>query len=715
MSRSKWFESGRGLRSVGSISALICSVVVLGLWVGRARADNITIVSPSSNALVSGKVDVTVTGKPDNAKHLHFYADGSQFAVAPARSSATKKWNTKKTHAGIHMLQVTAVDKTGASLASVQEPVFVGTGIVISSPPNNDLISGPLSVVCQTASSVQSVNVLVDGVQKASGPECSFSFPAGAIANGSHVIVAQAFGSGSTALGSDSIQIKVAQSTPSQPTASATQSPNATPSPRVSPTPAPTPSVTPASPSPGQTPSATPTPAPGANAYYVDPSGNDSRSGTSPGSAWQTVARVNSTNLRAGDVVYFKAGGEWRETLRPNASGSSGAPIVFTAYGDGNLPILSGSDPVADWSIYSGTIYNAELASEPVNVYVDTTANWGLTRSGSATSMAAGSWYWSGGQLYVRLEDDSDPSNHLIEAAVRPYGVFAQNRSYVTIDRLEVLRTAGWGIEFISTSNPSQTVEPVISNTVVSQNGTGTFDDGAYRNAIYINRAQSPTVEGNTVSYAGGHNGIQVQYATDVEILNNDVSHFNHSGLDTKFSDQVLYAGNVIHDSYNVSLYSQNSSNLTAENNIIYNIGGTVCGAADGIHFDIGTSGQVSVYNNSIYNTYCPIYLTVPAAVMNNAINDSGGPALRAVSGGTFDYNDLGKNGWVEIDSNQYNFSQWRALGGHSGDKDVDPEWESPGTGDMSLAPNSPCINAGTDVGLPYAGSQPDMGAVDSQ
>jgi parallel beta-helix repeat protein len=379
------------------------------------------------------------------------------------------------------------------------------------------------------------------------------------------------------------------------------------------------------------------------------------------------------------------------------------------------LPILCGSDSVTGWSDYSGPIYSAELATEPVNVYVDETASWGLTPAASTTSITAGSWYWSGNQLYVRLQDDSDPSNHLVEAAVRPFGVFAQNASYVTIDHLEVLRTGGWGIEFISSSNPSQTVEPVISNNVVSQNGTGTFDDGDYRNAIYINEAQSPTVEGNTVSYAGGHNGIQVQYATNVLILNNDVSHFNHTGLDTKFSDQVLYAGTVVHDSDHVSLYSQNSSNLTAEDNVIYNIGGSVCGGADGIHFDIGSSGQISVDNNSIYNTYCPIYLLAPAVVMNNAMNDSGGPALRAVSGGTFNYNDLGQNGWVEIDSNQYNFSQWRALGGHSGDKDVDPEWVSPGTGDMSLAPGSPCIDAGTNVGLPYAGSQPDMGAVDSQ
>jgi len=352
MSRSKRFDSGHGSWPSLDIGPLVFSLVVLTLWVGHARADSITIVSPSTDALVAQKVAVTVTGKPDNAKRLRFYADGDQFAAAPAGQRVTRKWNARKASKGSHVLRVTAFDKTGAALATVQESVFVGTGIVISSPLNNAVVSEPLSVACQIATSVQSVNLMVDGVQKASGPPCSFSFPAGAIANGSHVIAAEAFGSGGAALGTDSLQVKV-QSTPTPPTASPTGTPQATPSPGLNPTPQPGGSVTPASsPTPsasasaGQTPSPTPTPAPGAKAYYVDPSGNDSKSGTSPGSAWQTVARVNSANLRAGDVVYFKAGGEWRETLIPNASGSRGAPIVFTAYGNGSLPILCGSDSV---------------------------------------------------------------------------------------------------------------------------------------------------------------------------------------------------------------------------------------------------------------------------------------------------------------------------------------------------------------------------------
>jgi len=76
--------------------------------------------------------------------------------------------------------------------------------------------------------------------------------------------------------------------------------------------------------------------------YYVDPSlGAD----TNPGgeaAPWKTLARVNSANLLPGDAVLLKRGGVWAETLRPPTSGISGSPIIFDAYGSGELPQITG-------------------------------------------------------------------------------------------------------------------------------------------------------------------------------------------------------------------------------------------------------------------------------------------------------------------------------------------------------------------------------------
>ena len=45
------------------------------------------------------------------------------------------------------------------------------------------------------------------------------------------------------------------------------------------------------------------------------------------------------------------------------------------------------------------------------------------------------------------------------------------------------------------------------------------------------------------------------------------------------------------------------------------------------------------------------------------------------------------------------------------GNISMDPQFVDPTVPDVHLRSNSPCIDAGTDVGLPYLGLAPDMGA----
>ncbi len=54
--------------------------------------------------------------------------------------------------------------------------------------------------------------------------------------------------------------------------------------------------------------------------------------------------------------------------------------------------------------------------------------------------------------------------------------------------------------------------------------------------------------------------------------------------------------------------------------------------------------------------------------------------------------------------------------GGFAGNGNIDdyPEFVNPGNSDWRLADLSPCINRGTDVGLPFQGTAPDMGAWES-
>jgi hypothetical protein len=88
--------------------------------------------------------------------------------------------------------------------------------------------------------------------------------------------------------------------------------------------------------------SGTPTAGPGGTVYYVDATGgNNSNSGTSTGSAWQTLAKVNSSNFVAGDVIAFKRGQTFSGSATIDNAGTSTNFITITAYGSGNQPILT--------------------------------------------------------------------------------------------------------------------------------------------------------------------------------------------------------------------------------------------------------------------------------------------------------------------------------------------------------------------------------------
>ena len=80
-----------------------------------------------------------------------------------------------------------------------------------------------------------------------------------------------------------------------------------------------------------------------AQAYYISPSGNDANAGTSPSSAWQSIAKVNATTFHPGDSILFQGGQAFSGNLVINESGTEGSPIVFGSYGTGRAQINAGT------------------------------------------------------------------------------------------------------------------------------------------------------------------------------------------------------------------------------------------------------------------------------------------------------------------------------------------------------------------------------------
>ena len=140
--------------------------------------------------------------------------------------------------------------------------------------------------------------------------------------------------------------------------------------------------------------------------YYVSSStGSDANSGTSSGAAWQTVAKVNAQTFSPGDSVLFRRGDVWNESLVPSASGTTGNPIAFDAYGTGAPPNLTGyyAMPSSAWVLVTGNAWKAPVPAvySTINFCLFGSV-WGQKVS-AATSNLTVQWdfYLANGYVYV--------------------------------------------------------------------------------------------------------------------------------------------------------------------------------------------------------------------------------------------------------------------------------------------------------------------------
>lgn len=114
---------------------------------------------------------------------------------------------------------------------------------------------------------------------------------------------------------------------------------------------------------------------------------------------------------------------------------------------------------------------------------------------------------------------------------------------------------------------------------------------------------------------------------------------------------------------------------------------------------------NISILNNTIaYNTWsCGICTRVSSTtITNNVITNNGS----GISGGVtpiIRYNNV----WNNLENYQ-GITDQTAINGNIS---IDPLFMNPANGNYRLRSDSPAKDAGTNVGIPYAGSAPDMGA----
>lgn len=183
--------------------------------------------------------------------------------------------------------------------------------------------------------------------------------------------------------------------------------------------------------------------------YYVDNrNGDDANDGLSPKSAWKTLDKVNSITFQPGEYVLFKRGGIWHRILEVSSSGSSGNPVTFGAYGEGNKPVLTGRGSVPGWDTSSNwTQYDENIWSIYYGPYKIASRVWlsGVEYTKArvlANVNATYRWFfdYSSSLLYVYAESNPAVYYSNVEESMAVEGVVVRiyEKEYVTIKNLDI-------------------------------------------------------------------------------------------------------------------------------------------------------------------------------------------------------------------------------------------------------------------------------------
>lgn len=386
--------------------------------------------------------------------------------------------------------------------------------------------------------------------------------------------------------------------------------------------------------------------------YYISPSGNDTNTGTSTTSPWRTVSKVQASNKLPGDQFLFERGGSYSGEIAMATSGTAGSEIVFGAYGSGNLPILKGSVSVTGWTVHSGNIYKATVASPVKYVYINgvlqqlarfPNTGWLLAGNCSnsqltSTGITQPSGTWNGGELVIRSTNFSY-ENSLISNQTGntiTYGNLVYNPSnfswgFFLRNKLSALDTEGeWFYDSTNgtlylwapgNTNPNTlNVEASIHDYGVK---VGTWS--APRNNIRVENIKFMHYKLAGVKTEGGANNITVTNCAFEEL---------YHGIDSYFASNNKYLNSTFLKTYATAIHALDNNTLVERNRLndiamLPGMGETFFG-----YFGIQVGGLNNIVReNRIINTgYSGIFGDSNALIEKNfvkgflcTLNDGGG------------------------------------------------------------------------------------------
>ncbi len=481
--------------------------------------------------------------------------------------------------------------------------------------------------------------------------------------------------------------------------------------------------------------------------FYVSPTGSDTSNGTSPSTPWQTVTKVNSTNLIPGDTVLFQGGQTFSGImLQPGQSGTASLPITFGSYGTGNATITVSDNSAVYVYEYGGITFENLTFTGPgastagaggyVGIYFNRdltgyaapVAVTGCTITGWADGILVGAANAGGGYSGVTITGNSISANR--DAGVNVYGS-GYSHENVTITGNTTFNQTGYSGNTTTSSGHGivvgNTNGGTVSQNVAYGNGASCGCTTAGPVGIWGYTIENVVFEynvsyGNLTATAGNADGDG--FDLDDQCVNctlqYNIAYENDGAGIACYSDDSTWSGNVIR--YNITWGNSVTNPDEAE-----------------IMFTGGAFANCDVYGNTFVgqtNAQLPSVVLLYGATFTN-VNLWNNIFYTAASGVAIIYSDTNYTG-ITFQGNLYysaapfvinwggsdydSLALWRTgvsqeiLSGHNTGIQANPQFNAPATAPavtspsnlapahgLKLAPGSPAAAQGLNLGADFS------------
>jgi polysaccharidase protein len=340
--------------------------------------------------------------------------------------------------------------------------------------------------------------------------------------------------------------------------------------------------------------------------YYVDSvTGRDGNAGTSQAAPWNSINKVNSVSLHPGDQVLFKRGSIFRTQLNVNASGMSGSPIVYGAYGVGSDPTITGTahgvyGSGKSWVVVSGMhiIGTSDTAVDVTNG----SSHWKF-QDMNFTNTAGGIFIWFSNQIDIE-------HCHVNGGTAEGFWMWKG-------DSLQVHNSTVSGVTGFYTDDMQLTN---VTNAVITNNSFS-LDNNTSSKGNLIAEGGSMFVSNNL--FIGGNFGNGIAQGNTTIQNNHYVNNRN-----AKYN----WSSGIMVDPSGVNV---NATNVVIKNNLIQNPGKGIFVWGTGVRDHFTVTGNV-IENPSMEPTLFMSHLT-NSVVSNNTIwySNSGKPEPSSPLSGT--------------------------------------------------------------------------------